>query len=240
MKRPIDIVRKIAPKVRSEYAAAFDAGDAKLAAAGITTPLRLAHLLGQIGAECSFTAVRESMHYTKEDRLIEIFNKIKHTTALLPGESKLLLGQDEDIGERFFGIGGPSPLYASKNFNNGTNPGNPKKAKSLGNTRPGDGFRFRGNGMLQTTGGDAHRRIGDKVGVDFFDHPELLTSPEHALEPVLFEWTNSKCNTFADADDVLSISKAINIGDPNSPATPIGMDDRITWLKRAKNALGIP
>jgi putative chitinase len=236
MMRAIEVVLKIAPSVRQEYRQAFDHGDAKLAQAGINTPLRLAHLLGQIGGECNFIDVRESLHFTHLDRFIQIFNSIRHTTALLPGEANTLLGQDKDVGERFYGIGGPTSLYQVHNINNGKNPGNPNKAHSLGNNRPGDGFLFRGNGMLQTTGGDAHKKISAQVGVDFFAQPELLTSAEHALEPVLFEWTNSHCNALADANDVVRISKAINLGDPNSSATPNGLSDRKEWLKKAKRA----
>ena len=99
-------------------------------------------------------------------------------------------------------------------MNGGINPGNTRKARSLGNDRPGDGFLFRGNGLLQTTGGKAHKEAGDQVRVDFFNHPELVTSAEHALKPVLFEWTGSRCNTFADDDNLLKISRAINLGNP--------------------------
>ena len=240
MMRAVDVVRKIAPKARAEYVAAWDAGDAQLAEAGVDKPLRLAHLIAQCCAESgAFAITRESMHYTTEKRLVQVFNNIKHSTPLLPGEAKMLLRQDEDIGERFYGPGGPSQLYAAHGINKGKNPGNPKKAKGLGNNRPGDGFLFRGNGMLQTTGGDAHRKAGDKVGVDFFNHPELVTSAEHALKPVLFEWKKSRCNDFADKDDVLKVSRAINLGNPNSKATPLGMKERKLFLARAKKILGI-
>jgi putative chitinase len=124
-------------------------------------------------------------------------------------------------------------------MNGGINPGNTRKAKGLGNDRPGDGFLFRGNGLLQTTGGKAHKEAGDQVGVDFFNHPELVTAAEHALKPVLFEWTSSNCNRFADADDVLKVSRAINFGNPNSRGTPNGMVDRKKFLKLAKQALSI-
>jgi putative chitinase len=124
-------------------------------------------------------------------------------------------------------------------MNGGVNPGNTRKAKGLGNNRPGDGFVFRGNGLLQTTGGKAHKEAGDQVHVDFFNHPELVTAAEHALKPVLFEWTASKCNSFADADDVLKVSRAVNLGNANSRSTPNGMADRKKFLKLAKKALGI-
>lgn len=240
MMRAVDLVRRIAPEApRQEYIAALDSGDAQLAAAGIDTPLRLAHLVAQCGGECGFTAVRESTHYTTLDNLLNIFHNMHLSTPLLPGEAQMLLRQDHDLAERFYGISFQSPLYAAHNMNNGTNPGNVGKAHGLGNDRQGDGFLFRGNGMLQTTGGKAHREIGLKCGVDFFGHPELVTSAEHALKPVLSEWTSSQCNDFADRDELRTISRAINFGNPNSTGTPNGMPARRDWLARAKQALAI-
>ena len=240
MDRAVKIVRAIFPKAKPEYIAAFDAGDAQLAAAGITTPLRLAHLLAQCGAESGgLTLTRESLNYTTEPRLQKIFSNMRLSKPLMSGEVGILLRQEKDLGERFYGISFASDLYRKKDLNGGINPGNARKAKSLGNERPGDGFLFRGNGLLQTTGGKAHKEAGEKVGVDFFNHPELVTAAAHALKPVLFEWTESKCNKFADVDDLLSVSRAINIGNPKSKGTPNGMDDRASFLRRAKKALGI-
>jgi putative chitinase len=240
MDRAIKIVRAIFPSAKPEYLAAFEAGDAKLTTAGITTPLRLAHLLAQCGAETGGLKVtRESLMYTTEARLQQIFDNMRLTKPLMPGEVRMLLRQEKDLGERFYGIAFESDLYRRKGMNNGINPGNTRKARSLGNDRVGDGFLFRGNGLLQTTGGKAHKEAGDDVGVDFFNHPELVTSAEHALKPMLFEWTNSRCNTFADADNLLKISRAINLGSPNSRSTPNGMDERNAFLRKAKRALGI-
>src|SRR5215813_8758207 len=240
MMRAVDAIRQLANKARPAYIAAWDAGDDRLAQAGIDTPLRLAHLIAQCSAECgAFQVTRESMHYTHADRLVNVFNSIRHSVNLFPGEAVILLGQDRDLAERFYGPGGPSALYVQHGVNHGNNPGNALKSAALGNHRPGDGFLFRGNGMLQTTGGDAHKKAGDEVGVDFFNHPELVTSAEHALKPMLFEWTNSRCNAFADADNLLKISRAINLGSSNSRSTPNGMDERKAFLRKAKRALGI-
>lgn len=239
MDRAVDIVKRVFTGARAQYIAAFEAGDAQLAAAGITTPLRLAHLLAQCGGETGLTVARESLKYKTASVLLGVFKNMKLTAPLLPGEVNMLLLQETDLGERFYGLPFPSNLYKKNGVNGGINPGNANKAKGLGNDRIGDGFLFRGNGLLQTTGGKAHKEAGSKVGVDFFNDPDLVTSAEHALKPVLFEWTQMKCNSFADADDVLKISRAINFGNPGSTGTPNGMKDRIEFLKKAKHALGI-
>src|SRR5262245_6228157 len=100
MDRAIKIVRAIFPGAKPEYLAAFEAGDAKLATAGITTPLRLAHLLAQCGAETGGLKIaRESLMYTTERRLQQIFDNMRLTKPLMPGEVRMLLRQEKDLGE---------------------------------------------------------------------------------------------------------------------------------------------
>src|SRR4051812_32435288 len=122
MERAVKIVRAIFPRAKAEYVAAFDAGDAQVATAGITTPLRLAHLLAQCAAESGgLTLARESLMYTTEARLQKIFNNMSLSKPLMPGEVKMLLRQEKDLGERFYGISFPSDLYGRKGMNGGIN-----------------------------------------------------------------------------------------------------------------------
>src|SRR5882757_4295237 len=87
MDRAIKIVRAIFPRAKPEYLAAFEAGDAQLTAAGITKPLRLAHLLAQCGAESGgLTLARESLNYATEGRLQQVFDNMRLTKPLMPGE----------------------------------------------------------------------------------------------------------------------------------------------------------
>ncbi len=76
---------------------------------------------------------------------------------------------------------------------------------------------------MQTTGRANYRRMGQKCGVDFEGQPDLVLAPEHALKPALCEWTDARLNAFADCDDILSISRAINMGNPRAPRLPNGM-----------------
>ena len=105
--------------------------------------------------------------------------------------------------------------------------GNPKKARELDNTNPGDGFRYRGGGILQTTGRGNYRRMGQKCGVDFEAHPELVVSAEHALKPALTEWSEGNLNAAADRDDIVAITRKIN-GGLN------GLDSRREWLAKLR------
>ena len=51
--------------------------------------------------------------------------------------------------------------------------------KDLGNTLPGDGYKFRGRGYVQLTGRYNYQKASTKIGVD------IVASPERALEPAI-------------------------------------------------------
>ena len=76
--------------------------------------------------------------------------------------------------------------------------------------------------------------MGQKCGVDFEGQPDLVLAAEHALKPALWEWTEGRLNAFADCDDILSISRAINLGNPRAPRRPNGMEDRVAWYARVR------
>lgn len=108
--------------------------------------------------------------------------------------------------------------------------------KDLGNTRPGDGFRFRGRGGIQLTGRDNYAKYslaiyGDDRAVR---NPDLVAAlPDAALAAGYF-WSRDGINALADRDDVLAVSRAVNLGSPDSKGMPNGLDDRKQKLKLAK------
>jgi putative chitinase len=106
------------------------------------------------------------------------------------------------------------------------------KAAELGNTEQGDGFRFRGRGLIQVTGRANYRRCGSALGVDLVSHPELLEEPGNASLSAAWFWTSHGLNHFADIGDFNTITKRIN-GGLN------GLQNRIALWKLAKAALGV-
>lgn len=207
--RAIDVVRRLAPRARPAYVRAFEAGDKLLADYGVTTPLRLAHFLAQIMHETGgLTIERESGAYSAS-RIMEIFGVGRHSAAVTWAEAKALAGNGPALFERVYGLG------------------NPKKARELGNTRPGDGWKGRGIGMMQSTGFGAFRRLGQKLGLGdlFYDNPDLILDPRYALLPGLAEWKEIGGNALADKNDIASITKRIN-GGYN------GFADRKAWFAK--------
>lgn len=95
----------------------------------------------------------------------------------------------------------------------------------------GDGYRYRGTGLLQTTGLEAFQKYAKEWGVDFVGHPELLLTAEHALKPALSEWRDHGCNELADKGDFREITHRVNGGYTNMP-------ERLRQLGRVKAAMG--
>jgi predicted chitinase/lysozyme family protein len=214
MPRAIDIVRKVAPRARANYSQAFEQGDALLKANGITTPPRLAHFLAQVLHETDGLTIQWESGGYSAPRLLQVFGVGHHSAAIRPDEASAICSQpmpkrEELIFERVYGLG------------------NPKKAKELGNVNPGDGYRYRGGGILQTTGREAYRVWGEKCQVDFEGHPELIVSAEHALKPALLEWSAGNLNAAADRDDIVAITRKIN-GGLN------GLESRRDWLAQVR------
>lgn len=82
----------------------------------------------------------------------------------------------------------------------------------LGNVQIGDGFRFRGRGILQTTGRYNYEKTGEALGVDLIASPEKLGQAELAARSAGWYWKTKGLNELADAGDFERITKRINGG----------------------------
>lgn len=109
--------------------------------------------------------------------------------------------------------------------------------ENLGNTQPGDGKRFRGRGLIQVTGRDNYAAVSKALGVDFIANPELLETAKYATLSACWFWKTHGLNELADAGAFLKISKAINLGDPNSKHTPNGNNEREAFYKKAQEVI---
>ena len=191
----------LAPRGRDDYLAHLAGpGKAELNKAGILqSKLRLCHFLAQIAHESGgFTVKEESLNYKTSKRLMKVWPKRFRTVA----STKPFLGQPTKLGDKVYG-------------------------GRMGNKDPGDGFKYRGRGYLQTTGRDAYKKFGDLIDEDLENNPSLVAEPKISLRCAVAEWTESKVNKPADADDLRTVTKLVNGG-------LIGLSERKQWLAKAK------
>jgi putative chitinase len=104
--------------------------------------------------------------------------------------------------------------------------------RELGNTVPGDGYRYRGRGIFQITGRYNYRVFGRAIGVNLEANPSLLSTPDYSMQVSMEFWKDRNLNKYADADDLRTVTKRINGGSN-------GMADRQFKLNKAKRAFGI-
>ena len=94
----------------------------------------------------------------------------------------------------------------------------------------GDGFRFRGRGLFQTTGHSGYYHAGQALGEDFVMNPDLVATPKYAALTAGFFWNTHKLNNFSDVEDFKGMTKKINGGF-------IGLEDRIKHIRHALSVL---
>jgi len=168
----------------------------------INTDARRAMFLAQAAHESDgFTRLVESLHYSAA-RLLAVFRA--HFT---PAEATQFAYDDVRIGERVYGgrMGnGPEGV--------------------------GDGYAYRGRGLLQITGRAMYRECGRALGIDLEALPKLLEVQTWAALSAAWVWTDEKaCNALADAGDFERCTRAIN-GGVN------GYEQRLAWLDRLRAA----
>ncbi len=175
---------------------------------GITTERRVAHFVSQCAHESNnFRTLEENLNY-REETLLKIFS-------------------------RYFGPGKRNAAEYAKNpekIANYVYMDEFRKSK-MGNTQPGDGWRFRGRGLKQLTGRDNYTRFGASVGMSAEKAAEYVATEKGAIESACWFWDANKLNSLADGDDVTAMTKRINGGD-------IGLADRQSRYKNAMEVLG--
>ena len=180
--RIIDIVKRFCKKANPNYLLAFQNTDYLLKNAEINNSHRIAHFLAQVFHETDYLTITE-----------ESMNYV-HTSriaAVWPNrpEAKQYVGQPEKLG---------NCVYANRMGN--------------GDFASGDGYKYRGRGILQTTGKEDYDKFGKRCGVDFVNNPDLICSAEHALKPAIYEWTDKGLNRYADENNIKVITLRINGG----------------------------
>lgn len=84
--------------------------------------------------------------------------------------------------------------------------------KRMGNSAPGDGWKYRGRGLIQVTGKENYLACGEALGLDLVLYPEWLEQPEYAALSAGWYWSANGLNELADAGEFEAITRRINGG----------------------------
>lgn len=84
------------------------------------------------------------------------------------------------------------------------------KADQLGNTMPGDGRRYLGRGLIQTTGRGNYRKAAGALGLPLEEEPELLEQPIHAARSAGYFWKTHGLSAKASAKQFAVITRGVN------------------------------
>ncbi len=170
----------------------------------INTPLRIAHFLGQGLIETGFLKyASENLNYSAS-RLRVIFPKYVRSDE----QAKHLHRKPEEIANLVYG-------------------------GRLGNTEPGDGWRYRGRGFFQLTGRANYRRFGEIAGIDLEGNPDIIEKNlKTSLQVAAAYFAHNNLGMYADRNDGAAVSRGVNRGNPDSPHRAHGEADRVMWTER--------
>lgn len=121
--------------------------------------------------------------------------------------------------------------------------------KDLGNTKPGDGKRFKGRGPIQVTGRENYANLSkwahDKGYVPsatfFVDNPAKLSDNQYGFLGPVWYWTVARdMNSYADRRDIIGGSKAVNGGTNGLPDRTVRWNNCLAMGERLLSLLGTP
>lgn len=170
----------------------------------INTPKRIAAFMAQCAHESGeFVFLSENLNY-KAESLMKIFGKYfpDMTTA------KAYEKKPEKIANK---------IYANRMGN--------------GDEASGDGFKYRGRGLIQLTGKTNYSWFAASLEISPEEAAEYMQTFEGAAQSACWFWETNKLNDLADKGDIVKMTKVINGG-------TIGLDDRIKHYEHALHVFG--
>ena len=171
----------------------------------INTPQRIASFIAQCAHESGeFRFLTENLNY-KAESLLKVFPKYFKDM----GTAKAYEKKPEKIANK---------IYADRMGN--------------GNEASGDGWRYRGRGLIQLTGKTNYTWFAASLEISPEEAAEYTQTFEGAAQSACWFWETNTLNEWADKGDILTMTKRINGG-------TIGLEDRIKHYEHALHVLGV-
>lgn len=151
----------------------------------INTRLRVAAFMSQTMAETNYTTLEENLYYSAAG-LLKVFPS--HFTA---ATAPLFANRPQAIA---------NVIYANREGN--------------GNVASGDGYKFRGRGILQITFKSMYSIMSQSLFKDdrLVTNPDYLTTFDGAVQSSCWFWNYSNISPLADAGNIVAVSKKVNGG----------------------------
>lgn len=151
----------------------------------INTPMRIAMFLAQIAHESAgLTRLVENLNYSAEGLM-----RTWPTRFPTLDVAQQYAREPEKIANR---------VYANRMGN--------------GDEASGDGWKYRGRGLIQITGKSNYKEFADAIGEDYVADPDLLRQPVNAALSAGWFWAERSINRVADTGSVEAVTKIINGG----------------------------
>ncbi len=150
----------------------------------ISTPQRQAAFVAQCAHESAlFVHLEEGLFYRNADHIFDTFrSQLPNAAAALP-----LVANPKALANR---------VYAGRNGN--------------GNEASGDGWKYRGRGLIQLTGRANYATAALKLNRKYVDEPDRILQAEDACLTAAAFWDTNKLNGPADRGEIDAITRAVN------------------------------
>jgi putative chitinase len=207
----LDALKELAPKAKPSLLQALVADCPRVFHQyGIDAHVKIWHFFGQIMRETGgLKRLDEDLYYTKPDRLRQIWKKFREMPE---DELQTYLKNPQRLANF---------IYAGRNGN--------------GDEASGDGWAYRGSGLIQLTGRGNFKKVGGQIGYPIVEDPALVREEGTCVEIAVAYWKCCAMNDVAIEDSgsaVDLVTKRVNPGEDEG-----GRAERRAFFDRAQQIM---